>query len=105
MSKMVLVVASTLALAGCATAPIGSVGGGECKIVHTPQYRVLGKTSYDQAWVDHTTEAIVVGCKQSRPKARPASLDAPQKSPPSPPASSPAKKKRLRDDLKRIMHL
>lgn len=65
-------------LCGCASKPtIGSVAGGECKITHTPSYVVKGKTSYDQEWIDDTTAALIVGCRQPRPKARPASIDNP----------------------------
>lgn len=73
-----IAVASLLLLAGCASGPpIGSVVGAECQIVHTPGYAVRGATNYDKAWVNTTTEALVVGCRQPRPKARPASFDAP----------------------------
>lgn len=65
-----------LFLGGCQTTTIGSVVGGECRLVRTPTYAVKGRTTYDQGWVDDTTEALVRGCKQARPKARPASLDA-----------------------------
>ncbi len=64
-------------LAGCATnkASVGSTRGGECRIVHTPKYAVKGRTSYDQNWVDDTTERLVGGCDQPRPAARPPELD------------------------------
>lgn len=62
-------------LAGCVTTNKGSVAG-ECRLVSTPQYAVKGRTSYDQNWIDDTTERLVGGCGQPRPKARPASLDA-----------------------------
>ncbi len=65
-------------LAGCAgEAPVGSVVGGECRLVSTPQYAVKGKTNYDQRWVNVTTESLVRGCGQARPAARPASFDQP----------------------------
>jgi hypothetical protein len=74
-----------VAVGGCATKPtVGSVAGGDCKLVHTPQYAIKGATDYDQEWSDDVTEALVRGCKQSRPKARPAALDAP------PPVVTPA---------------
>lgn len=76
MSYTILVL-TVLLLTGCASPPIGSVAGGECKLVSAPSYAVKGKTSYDQEWVDDTTEALVRGCKQPRPKARPASIDNP----------------------------
>lgn len=77
MTYKVLVLSSTLLVAGCAGGPVGSITGGECKIVHTPEYSVRGKTQYDQRWVSGTTESLVRGCGQPRPKARPASFDAP----------------------------
>ncbi len=65
----------------CGTLPKGSVAGSDCTIAHTPEYAVKGKTQYDQNWVDRTTERLVAGCNQPRPKARPASLDAPKVKP------------------------
>lgn len=53
-----------------------SVAGGECHLVTAPTYAVLGRTGYDQNWIDDTTERVVAGCHQPRPQARPASLDA-----------------------------
>jgi hypothetical protein len=70
-------------LAGCVTTNKGSVAG-ECRLVSTPQYAVKGRTNYDQNWIDDTTERLVGGCKQARPKARPASLDAKPKAAPLP---------------------
>jgi hypothetical protein len=70
------------------------VTGGECHLVSSPTYVVLGKTRYDQGWIDRTSEAIIVGCKQPRPKARPASLDAPAKTPT--PAPVQPKKRKFR---------
>lgn len=78
--RSLLVTAFLVVLGGCAPT-IGSVAGGECKLTHTPTYAVAGKTSYDQEWIDDTTEALVRGCKQPRPKTRPASLSVPVKSP------------------------
>lgn len=90
MSYTILVL-TVLLLTGCAsTPPRGSVVGGECKLFHTPTYAVKGKTEYDQEYVDDVTEALVRGCKQPRPKARPASLDAPKAAIP---AAAPPKKK------------
>lgn len=76
MKYSIIALAGIAFLAGCAKSPVGSVAGGECKIVSTPAFAVKGKTTYDQEWVDDTTEAIVRGCAQPRPKARPAELDA-----------------------------
>lgn len=77
MLRLALALAVSLLLAGCShKGPIGSIVGGECELAHTPEYAVLGKRPYDQRWVNKTTEGLVVGCKQPRPKPRPASLDA-----------------------------
>lgn len=92
-------IAACLGLAGCASGSVGSIQGGECKIVKVPPYVVLGKTGYDQRWINVTTESIVVGCRQPRPQARPASLDAPP--PPVATAKTPAERKRLRDRMRR----
>lgn len=54
----------------------GSVAGGECKVFARPPYAVLGKTSYDQNWIDDTVEGGVGGCRWKRPAPRPAELDA-----------------------------
>lgn len=72
-----LLLSLLIVLGGCANPTIGSVAAGECKLFHTPTYAVKGKTSYDQEWADDVTEALVRGCKQARPKARPASIDNP----------------------------
>lgn len=75
-----LVVASLLVLTACSTPQaVGSLTKGECQIAHTPEYAVKGRTGYDQAWINRTTEALVDGCRQPRPKARPPELDAPTK--------------------------
>lgn len=81
MKTLYLLIPAALLLTACASAPVGSVAGGDCKIAHTPNYAVRGKTDYDQEWIDDTTESLVRGCKQPRPKARPASLDAPKGAP------------------------
>lgn len=97
MLRLVPVIASvalTLPLAGCfeTFGGPGSVIKGECQLVHTPAYAVYGKTRYDQTWIDRTTEAVVVGCKQPRPKARPPSLDAPKAAPAAAPVPKPRPK-------------
>lgn len=75
LASATLLLGSSLLLGGCfQTATVGSVGG-ECRLVSTPQYAVLGKTSYDQRWINRTTESLVAGCRQPRPGARPPSLD------------------------------
>ena len=40
------------------------------------QYQVLGKTRYDQTWIDKTIEGEVAGFGFKRPVKRPASFDA-----------------------------
>lgn len=67
----------TVALAGCAGTKLpASVKGGECRIFEPPPYAVLGKTTYDQDYIDGNVEAGVGGCGWKRPGARPAGLDA-----------------------------
>ncbi len=75
--KRLWLIPAFLLLGGCVTTPIGSVIGGECKLpgLHTPTYEVKGRTTYDQGWITDVTVALVAGCKQPRPKARPAELD------------------------------
>lgn len=81
-ARYVLLIASILLLSGCAgTRSVGSVGGGECQIVRTPEYAVKGRTAYDARWINTTTEALVDGCGQPRPKARPPAFDAPKAKP------------------------
>lgn len=96
--RLLTMLTSALLLAGCGTLRPASVRGGECRLVATPKYAVLGKTSYDQKWVDRTTESIVAGCRQPRPKPRPAALDKPVTTPvalpPQQPAGKPPKPKR-----------
>jgi len=38
------------------------------------EFQIIGKTKYDQIWVDKTIEAEVAGFGMKRPKARPANL-------------------------------
>lgn len=75
-----------LLLAGCGPLKPASVLEGECRIVHTSETVILGKTARDQEWIDDTTERLVGGCGQPRPKARRADWDAPKvaKAAPSP---------------------
>lgn len=76
----ILAISLGLLLGGCpGQEPPASTLGGECKLVETPKYAVRGKTGYDQAWVNRTTEALVVGCGQPRPAARPPEFDTPGK--------------------------
>jgi hypothetical protein len=52
------------------------VKGGECRVFEPPPYEVLGKTTYDQVYIDGNVEAGVGGCGWKRPAARPPGLDA-----------------------------
>lgn len=109
--------ASACALAGtlaaCGTSPKGSVLGSEGGAIKAPAFVVRGKTVHDQAWIDETVEAGVLGLGWKRPAARPREWDrplaktnseirteAPGVSEPAtmPPAAAP-KKKRWRDRL------
>ena len=71
-----LVALSVLALtmAACGTSKPASVSGGECRVFERPQYVVLGRTSYDQNWIDGNTEAGVAACGWDRPAKRPETL-------------------------------
>lgn len=40
-----------------------------------PAYVVLGKTDYDQNWIDGNIEGGIGGCKWARPAPRPPELD------------------------------
>jgi hypothetical protein len=48
---------------------------GVCKVAKAPEFEVKGVTEYDQVWITETTEGLVGGCKQKRPKPRPAEWD------------------------------
>jgi hypothetical protein len=108
--KPLLALCALTLLAGCAPQIVGSVIGGECKLTHTPEYAVKGQTAYDQRWINNTVEAQVVGCKQPRPKKRPAGwsthtvggktvpVPPPEVSPVNEPSPAPLKP-RLRDRL------
>lgn len=80
-----LLVAFGILLTGCANNPRGfqtlatseKTGEGACSAFTAPKYRVLGKTQYDQDWVDDQTETLVAGCNFPRPAARPPELDPP----------------------------
>jgi hypothetical protein len=51
----------------CGTLRPACVGGGECRVFEHPEYAVLGKTRYDQNWIDSNTEAGVAACGGSVP--------------------------------------
>jgi hypothetical protein len=86
MLRLASVFLISLFLGACATKPGESLSftgpsagetGGACTQLHTPEYAVRGKTAIDQAWINKTTEGLVVGCNQPRPQPRPTSFDAP----------------------------
>jgi hypothetical protein len=65
-------------LAGCSGTNLpASVLGGECKVFERPEYVIKGAKRYDQRWIDGNIEAGIGACSWARPKARPASFDAP----------------------------
>jgi hypothetical protein len=87
--RVVLVVIAAFALPACNPPDIIV----RC-FTSTPEYMVLGKTAYDQSWINRSIEQMVAGCKQPRPKARPVSFDKrkavrPAKSKKTVPAKSP----------------
>ena len=64
-----------LALGSCAKGEFATISGAGAAFPQA-QYQVLGRTKYDQTWIDRTTEAEVAGFGFKRPLRRPASLDA-----------------------------
>jgi hypothetical protein len=60
-------------LTGCATDNVGTLDAGAA--LPRAQYQILGKTKYDQAWVDKTIEGEVAGFHFARPQKRPPSMD------------------------------
>ncbi|WP_439392553.1 hypothetical protein ACRQ5Q_24320 [Bradyrhizobium sp. PMVTL-01] len=59
-----------------------------CSAFERPLYAVVGKTAYDQLWINRITEAGVAGCGWERPAVRPAVLEEkPVPTPKAPPAS------------------
>lgn len=86
-------------LGACATTKLPGSAAGLCDIIPKAKYAVLGKTQYDQDFVD---EAVTAGasCGHPAPEARPAELD---KAPivQAPPAV--ARKPTLRERLKRTI--
>lgn len=76
MKRLLALVALSVAVAGCASTQPASVKGGECRVFERPRYSVLGRTSYDQQWIDGNVEAGVAACRWPRPEPRPERLDA-----------------------------
>jgi hypothetical protein len=62
-----------MSLAGCATNSPGTLDAGAA--LPRATYQVLGKTRYDQLWIDKTIEGEVAGFGFSRPLRRPAGFD------------------------------
>lgn len=73
--KLALVFGSALFLMGCGTPRVASVSG-EARVITAPEYALKGATTYDQNWIDETTEAGVAGLGWKRPKPRPPAFDA-----------------------------
>ena len=73
--RATILAASGALLTACAANNFASLEGAG-KAFPRAQYQVLGKTKYDQTWIDKTTEAEVVGFGFKRPLRRPASFDA-----------------------------
>lgn len=73
MTVMPSLVLGTL-LQGCATDSVGTQDAGAA-LPHA-QYQVLGRTRYDQTWIDKTIEGEVKGFGFPRPQKRPASMGA-----------------------------
>lgn len=63
------------------TGAAGDGTAGACAAFDRPEFRVLGKTAYDQQWIDKQTEAGVAGCGWARPSERPLEWDKPLSGP------------------------
>lgn len=61
-------------LVGCASSNVGTLDAGAA--LPRATYQVLGKTRYDQTWIDKTIEGEVAGFGFKRPLRRPASFNA-----------------------------
>jgi hypothetical protein len=48
-----------------------------CSALPKQQFVVRGATSFDQPWIDDTSEAVIAGCARERPAPRPAEWDKP----------------------------
>lgn len=96
-ARLVILVVTAAMLGGCMQTLSGSIAGGESKVFERPPYVVLGKTRYDQGWIDSQVEGGVAAFGWKRPAPRPAALDAPAGRKAATPA--PAKKRGL---VKRI---
>jgi hypothetical protein len=82
---VMLLASSGMLLAGCVTDGSFATLKGASNSFVAPKYQVLGKTRYDQKWIDQTTEAGIAGFGWKRPAKRPAALNPkPVKSEPDP---------------------
>jgi len=70
-----LLASSGMLLSACVTDNSFATLKGASSSFVAPKYQVLGKTQYDQKWIDQTTEAGIAGFGWKRPAKRPASLN------------------------------
>lgn len=49
--------------------------GGECKAIPVAQYQIIGKTPFDQDYIDQVIESGVAACGWPRPAERPKNWD------------------------------
>ena len=77
----VLVAGLGILLSACASSKPFATVDGFCAALEQggakPTNQILGRTSYDQPWIDETTEGLVAGCQWQRPAPRPAAWDMP----------------------------
>lgn len=101
--RIIALVAAGISLGGCFQTLTGSVAGGESKVFERPPFVVLGKTTYDQDWVDSQIEGGVAAYGWKRPAPRPAYIDAPNRNKASVLVKMPKKKpsfiKRVKDKI------
>lgn len=90
-----------VSLAACGTIKVPASVAGLCNVIPKAEYAVLGKTQYDQDFVD---AAVVAGdsCGYDAPKPRPPELDNPRVlTVPPAPARKPTLRERLRAKISR----
>jgi hypothetical protein len=79
-STVGIVFVSAASLSACA-APKGTATllGGDCRLVPVQRYVVLGKTDYDQGWIDEVEVGAAAACPgRAKPQERPTELDDPK---------------------------
>lgn len=64
--KIIALMVTSLALAGCAGKMPASVGG-ECRIFHDPGFAVRGQRIQDKRWIGATQETAIEICGWQRP--------------------------------------